>query len=56
MQKLFIITNESIFRQGNKFYCDNIDLKSTPESLNKSFEVNLIARSSKFKRSHKINL
>ena len=56
MQKLFIITNESIFRQGNKFYCDNIDLKSNPESLNKSFEVNLIARSSKFKRSHKINI
>ena len=44
MQKLLIITNEKIYENNNSYYCDNIDLKSTPEGLNKNFEVNLIAR------------
>ena len=30
---LCIVTNESISTDDNKFYCDNIDLKSIPESL-----------------------
>ena len=51
MKKLFIISNESISLQGGKFYCDNIDLKSTPEGLNKKFEVNLLARKSKKKKN-----
>ena len=38
-QKLFIISNESIFTQNNKFFCDNIDIKSTPEGLKKNFEI-----------------
>ena len=46
MQKLFIISNESIYEDSGKFFCDNIDLKSTPEGLSKKFEVNLIARKS----------
>ncbi len=56
MQKLFIISNESVYEENDTFYCDNIDIKSTPEGLNKNFEVNLIARKSKIKRSHKINV
>ena len=56
MQKLYIISNESIYKKNNKYFCDNIDLKSTPESLRKYFEVNLIARKSKLRRSHQINL
>ena len=56
MKKLFIISNESIFKKRNKFFCDNLDLKSTPEGLNKKFEVNIIARSSKKKRNHEIKL
>ena len=56
MKKLFIISNESISLQGGKFYCDNIDLKSTPEGLNKKFEVNLFGRTSKKKRSHEIKI
>ena len=39
-KKLFIFSNESISSNDGKFYCDNIDLKSTPEGLNKKFEVN----------------
>ena len=35
MKKLFIISNESVFEKEKKFYCDNIDLQSSPEGLNK---------------------
>jgi glycosyltransferase involved in cell wall biosynthesis len=55
-KKLFIFSNESIFSQEGKFYCDNIDLKSTPEGINKKFEVNLFARMSNKKRSHEIKI
>ena len=53
-KKLFIFSNESISVEDNKFYCDNLDLKSTPEGLNKKFEVNLLGRKSSKKRSHEI--
>ena len=56
MQKLFIISNESIFKEHDKYFCDNIDLKSTPEELNKKFEVNIIARKSNIKRTFNIEL
>ena len=56
MQKLLIISNESISDNGVNFYCDNIDMKSTPEGLSNSFEVSLLGRSSKIKRNHIINL
>lgn len=56
MQKLYIISNERIFTDKESFFCDNIDLKSTSEGLNKKFEINLIARKSKTKRFHRINL
>ena len=56
MQKLFIISNESIFDYEESFFCDNIDLKSTPEGLSDKFEVNLIGRKSNKIRSHRINI
>ena len=56
MKKLFIISNERIFESKNKYFCDNLDMKSTPEGLNRGFEVNIIARKSKKKRSHEINV
>jgi glycosyltransferase involved in cell wall biosynthesis len=56
MKKLFIISNESIFNYEESFFCDNIDLKSTPEGLNNKFEVHLIGRKSKKIKSHKINI
>lgn len=56
MQKLTIISNESIFNDENNFYCDNIDLKSTPEGLSKKFNITLIGRKSKIQRSHSIKL
>jgi glycosyltransferase involved in cell wall biosynthesis len=56
MKKLFIISNESIFNYEESFFCDNIDLKSTPEGLDNEFHVNLIGRKSKKIRSHRINI
>ena len=55
-KKLFIFSNESISVEDDKFYCDNLDLKSTPEGLNKKFEVNLFGRVSSKKRVHEIKL
>ena len=55
-KKLFIFSNESISVEDGKFYCDNLDLKSTPEGLNKKFEVNLLGRKSSKKRSHEIKI
>ena len=55
-KKLFIFSNESIFIQDQKYFCDNIDLKSSPEGLNKKFEINLIGRKSSKKRAHEIKL
>ena len=55
-KKLFIISNESIFHSENSFFCDNLDMKSTPEGLMSSFEINIIARKSKKERAHKINI
>ena len=54
--KLFIFTNEKIsFKEGN-FNCDNIDIKNTPEGLNKKFEINLFGRKTKKNRSHEIKI
>ena len=53
---LVIINNEKIFNEENGFYCDNVDIKSIPENLDKNFNVILVARNSKIKRSHQISL
>ena len=55
-KKLFIFSNESISTQNNQFFCDNIDLKTTPEGLNKEFEVNLFGRKSDKTRTHQIKV
>lgn len=53
-KELFIISNESIYSNKNKFYCDNLDLKSIPEGLDKIFDVTVVARKSKLERYHLI--
>ena len=55
-KKLFIFSNESILSHKGKFFCDNIDLKTTPEGLNKKFEINLFGRKTKKNRSHEIKI
>ena len=55
-KKLFVFSSERISVEDDKYFCDNLDLKSTPEGLNKKFEVNLFGRKSFKKRSHEIKL
>ena len=56
MSILHIITNESVSKKNEKYSCDNIDLKSIPESLDKYTQVNLIGRKSKIQRNKEINI
>ena len=56
MKKLFIISNESIFEKEKKYFCDNIEMKTTPEGISKNFEVIIFARKSKTPRSHELNI
>ena len=55
-KKLIIINKEKIFEKNNNFYCDNVDLKTIPEGLNKNFKISVIARKSNIKKFHQINL
>ena len=55
-EQVVIIDNESIFQDNDFYYCDNVECKSLSEGLNKKFNVLLIGRKSKLKKSHKINL
>ena len=55
-KNLIIINNEKISNEENYFCCDNIDIKSIPEGLSENFDVTLVARKSKIKRSRHINL
>ena len=56
IKQLVIINNESIYKRNKNFFCDNIDLKSIPEGLNKTFKILMIARKTNVERSHQINL
>ena len=53
---LYLISNEKIYQNNGMFFCDNLDMKSTPEGLNNYFEVKVIARKSKVSRSQSIYL
>ena len=53
---LYLISNEKIFQNNEMFFCDNLDMKSTPEGLDKHFDVKVIARKSKVSRSQKLYL
>ena len=56
IRQLVIISNESIYKHNRGFFCDNIELKSLPEGLSKTFKILMIARKSNVERSHQINL
>ena len=48
-KKIVIINNEKISNSEKSFFCDNIDMKSIPEGLDKFFFTTLIARKSNIK-------
>ena len=53
---LVIINNEKISKKKEFFFCDNVDIKSISENLNKYFNVTVVARKSKIEKKHKIIL
>ena len=53
---LVIINNEKIFRQGNDFYCDNVDMSIIPSEFKNFQQTLFIGRKSKKKGGHKIEL
>jgi glycosyltransferase involved in cell wall biosynthesis len=55
-ENLVILNNEKIFKENNKYYCENLDLKIVPEGLNNFFNVKFIARSSPQKGGQELNL
>ena len=55
-RKLVIISNEKISKDEDKFYCDNVDMKSIPEGLSTNLNVSLISRKSNIRRSHQTDL
>ncbi len=40
---IVIINNEKVFREGNDFYCDNLDMKVLPEGLANYHQTQFIA-------------
>ena len=56
MNSLIIISNEKFYMDDKVYYCDNIDMKSTPEELSNIYEVLLIARKSNIKRAQRCKL
>ena len=55
MNSLIIISNEKFYMDEKACYCDNIDMKSTPEELSNIYEVLLIARKLNIKRAFEVD-
>jgi len=55
-QEIIIINNEKCKKKDSLFYCENLEMKSLPESLNKKFDIHLILRESQINNTHKIEL
>ena len=55
-KKLYVISSEKIFLKDENFFCDNLDMKTTPEGLNRYFDVKIIGKKSNISKAHKIQL
>jgi len=55
-EKIIIINNEKCVEVNGDIYCENIEMKSLPESLNKYFDIELILRKSNVNSVHKIGI
>ena len=53
---LVIINNEKIFKQGNDFYCDNVDVSIIASEFKNFQQTVFIARKSSKKGGHKVEL
>jgi len=55
-EKLTIINNEKCEKILDNIYCQNLEMKSLPESLAVYFDISLILRKSKISKLHQLNL
>lgn len=54
-KNLVIVSNESIYVNNNKYFCDNVDIKSTVDGLSKLYNLIFLGRGSFQKRNFIIN-
>ena len=54
MKKLNIIMNESVYKNQNYFYSENIDCKSIVEGLKDRFDIQLFARETKVQKKNRL--
>ena len=55
-ESIVIINNEKCVVKKNDIYCQNIEIKSISEALDKNFDISLILRKSNINPIHKINI
>lgn len=55
-KKFFIFTCEKIFIEKDRFYCENIDVKTIIEGLQKKHEVKVISRLTKKEKKYNIDI
>ena len=55
-ESVVIINNEKCMEVNKQVYCENIEMKSIPESLGRFFDINLILRKGIISPAHKIEV
>ena len=55
-ESVVIINNEKCMELNKHVYCENIEMKSIPESLSRFFDINLILRKGIINPAHKIEV
>ncbi len=55
-ESIIIINNEKCVETNNGIFCENIEMKTMPESLSNHFDVRLILRKGKINPIHKIEI
>ena len=55
-ESVVIINNEKCMEVNKHVYCENIEMKSIPESLSRFFDINLILRKGIINPAHKIEV
>jgi len=54
-KNLVVVSNESVYFNNNKYYCDNVDIKSSVDGLSKLYNLFFLGRASFQKRNFVIN-
>ena len=55
-KKIFVFTCEKIFVKENKFYCENVDIKTIIEGLSQNHSVKVVSRLTKNEKKYNIDI